>query len=35
VRRPGARRLHVIDLDDGETVRELPYQELRLLDPGG
>jgi hypothetical protein len=34
VKRGAARRIHVIDLDNGETVRVLPYRDLRLLDPG-
>jgi hypothetical protein len=29
-----AHRIHVIDLDNGNTVRTLPPQDLRLLDPG-
>ena len=29
-----ADELHVIDLETGETVRRLPRQDLRLLDPG-
>jgi hypothetical protein len=29
----GARRVHVIDLDSGDTVRVLPQRELRLLSP--
>jgi hypothetical protein len=32
VKRGEARRIHVIDLDSGKTVRVLPYRELRLLD---
>jgi hypothetical protein len=33
VRPKGARRVHVIELDTGKTVRVLPYRELRLLEP--
>ena len=33
VRRNGARRIHVIDLGSGKTVRVLPYRELRILAP--
>jgi hypothetical protein len=33
VERGGARRIHVIDLDSGDTVRVLPDRELRLLGP--
>lgn len=33
VSRNGARRIHVIDLDTGNTLRALRYRELRLLDP--
>jgi hypothetical protein len=32
VRREHVRRVHVIELETGETVRVLPYRELRLLD---
>ena len=32
VRRGRTRRIHVIDLDSGDTVRTLPDRELRLLD---
>ena len=35
VRRKGVRRIHVIELETGTTVRVLPYRELRLLDPRG
>jgi hypothetical protein len=35
VRRNGTRRIHVIELGTGNTVRVLPYRELRLLDPPG
>jgi hypothetical protein len=33
VRRGSTRRVHVIELDTGDTVRVLPHRELRLLDP--
>jgi hypothetical protein len=33
VRRRGTRRIHVIEVETGKTVRVLPYRELRLLDP--
>jgi hypothetical protein len=33
VRRKGARRVYVVELKTGNTVRALPYRELRLLDP--
>jgi hypothetical protein len=32
VKRGGARRIHVIDLDSGDTVRVLPHRDLRQLD---
>jgi hypothetical protein len=32
-RRGRARRVHVIELDTGDTVRVLPHRDLRLLDP--
>jgi hypothetical protein len=32
VRRKRVRRIHVIELETGNTVRALPYRELRLLD---
>jgi hypothetical protein len=35
VQRGRARRIHVLDLDTGESVRTLPHRELRLLDPEG
>lgn len=34
VNRKGQRRIHVIDLESGRTVRVLPHRELRPLDPG-
>ncbi|HEV3377471.1 MAG TPA: hypothetical protein VG126_09360 [Thermoleophilaceae bacterium] len=33
VRRGSTRRVHVIELDTGDTVRVLPHRELRLLEP--
>ena len=33
VKRAGRRRIHVLELDSGRTVRTLPWRELRLLDP--
>jgi hypothetical protein len=33
VRRNRAHRIHVIERETGNTVRALPYRELRLLDP--
>jgi hypothetical protein len=33
VERRGVRRIHVIDLDSGDTVRVLPHRQLRLLNP--
>jgi hypothetical protein len=32
-RQAGRRRIHVLELDSGRTVRTLPWRELRLLDP--
>lgn len=32
VRRAARRRLHVLELDSGRTVRTLPWREIRLLD---
>jgi hypothetical protein len=32
VKRPGRRRMHVLELDTGRTVRTLPAREIRLLD---
>jgi hypothetical protein len=33
VKRRGRRRIHVLDLASGRTVRTLPWRELRLLEP--
>ena len=32
VKRAGRRRIHVLELDSGRTVRTLPWRELRVLD---
>jgi hypothetical protein len=32
VKRAGRRRIHVVELDGGRTVRTLPWRELRVLD---
>jgi hypothetical protein len=32
VRRAGRRRIHVLELGSGRTVRTLPWRELRLLE---
>jgi hypothetical protein len=32
VRQSGRRRIHVLELDSGRTVRTLPWRELRLLE---
>ena len=32
VKRAGRRRIHVLELDSGQTVHTLPWSELRVLD---